>query len=76
MLAPLTSLVGECSHTKATKAKMTKKKHWHWDEVHQTTFDNIQATIARDVALASPDYSKEFEIYTDFLSKHVNNLAR
>jgi hypothetical protein len=25
MLAPLTSLVGECGHTKVTRAKMTKK---------------------------------------------------
>jgi hypothetical protein len=32
-------------------------------------FDNVKATIARDVVLAYPDYSKEFEIYTDALSK-------
>ena len=31
MLAPLTSLVGECGHTKVTTAKKTKKKAWHWD---------------------------------------------
>jgi len=35
MLAPLTSLVEECCHTKVTRAKKTKKKAWHWDEVHQ-----------------------------------------
>jgi hypothetical protein len=35
MLAPLTSLVGECGHTKVTKALMNEKVHWHWDEVHQ-----------------------------------------
>ncbi len=29
MLAPLTSLVGECSHTKSTKAKGIKKVPWH-----------------------------------------------
>jgi hypothetical protein len=35
MLAPLTSLVGECGQTKVSKAKGTKKVPWHWDEVHQ-----------------------------------------
>jgi hypothetical protein len=35
MLAPLTSLFGECGHTKVTKAnKGTTKSAWHWDEVH------------------------------------------
>jgi hypothetical protein len=29
MLAPLTSLVGECDQTKSTKAKGTKKVPWH-----------------------------------------------
>ncbi len=29
MLAPLTSLVGECGQTKATRAKGTKKAPWH-----------------------------------------------
>jgi hypothetical protein len=71
MLAPLTSMVGECGHTKVTRAKNTKKKAWHWDEVHQIVFDNVKATIARDVVLAYPDYSKEFEIYTDALSKQL-----
>ena len=68
MLAPLTCLVGECGHTKVTRAKKTKKRAWHWDEVHQTAFDNIKATIARDLVLAYPDYVHEFEIYTDALS--------
>ncbi len=31
MLAPLTSLVGECGQTKVTRAKGTKKVPWHWD---------------------------------------------
>ena len=35
MLVPLTNLVGECGHTKVTKAKKTKKVPWHWDKVHQ-----------------------------------------
>ncbi len=49
MLPPLTSLVGESGHTKVTRAKKTKKQAWHWDEVLQIEFENVKATIARDV---------------------------
>jgi hypothetical protein len=68
MLAPLTSLVGECGQTKTTKAKGTKKVPWHWDEVHQRAFNHVKATIAKDVVLAYPDFNKVFEIYTDACS--------
>jgi hypothetical protein len=71
MLAPLTSLVGECSQTKSTKAKGTKKVPWHWDKVHQRAFNHVKARIAKDVVLAYPDYSKVFEIYTDASSKQL-----
>ncbi len=71
MLAPLTSLVGECGQTKVTRAKGSKKAPWHWDEVHQRAFDNVKATITREVVLAYPDYSKVFEIYTDASSKQL-----
>ena len=71
MLAPLTSLVGECGHTKVTKALKTKKVPWYWDKVHQKAFNDIKTNIARDVALAYPDYSKEFEIYTDASSRQM-----
>ena len=71
MLAPLTALVGECGHTKVTRANKTKKQAWYWDEVHQIAFDNVKATIAREVVMAYPDYSKEFEIYTDTSSKQL-----
>jgi hypothetical protein len=71
MLAPLTSLVGKCGQTKVTRAKGTKKAPWHWDEVHQRAFDHVKATIAREVVLAYPDYSKVFEIYTDTSSKQL-----
>ncbi len=47
MLAPLTSLVGECSQTKVTRAKGTKKMPWHRDVVHQRAFNHVKATIAR-----------------------------
>ncbi len=33
--------------------------------------DHVKATIARDVALAYPDYSEVFEIYTDASSKQL-----
>jgi hypothetical protein len=71
MLAPLTSLVGECGHTKTTKANGTKKVPWHWDEVHQRAFDHVKAAIAKDVVLAYPDFNKVFEIYTDVPSKKL-----
>ncbi len=71
MLAPLTSLVGECGQTKVTRAKVTKKVPWHWDEVHQRAFNHVRATIAREVVLAYPDYSKVFEIYTNASSKQL-----
>jgi hypothetical protein len=71
MLAPLTSLVGECGQTKTNKAKGTKKVPWHWDEVHQRAFNQVKATIAKDVVLVYPNYSKVFEIYTDASSKQL-----
>ncbi len=71
MLAPLTSLVGECGQTKFTKAKGTKKVPWHWDKVHQRAFVHMKATITKDVVLAYLDYSKVFEIYTDASSTQL-----
>ena len=70
MLAPLTSLVGECGQTKVTKAKGTKKVPWHWDE-DQRAFNHVKATIAKDVVLAYLDYSKVFKIYADASSKQL-----
>ena len=65
MLAPLSNLVGECGHTKVTKAKKTKKVPWHWDKTHQQAFGKVKATIAKDVTLAYPDYTQGFEVNTD-----------
>ena len=47
MLAPLTSLVGECGQTKVTKAKGTKKVPWYWTEVHQKAFDDVKTTMQK-----------------------------
>jgi hypothetical protein len=65
MLAPLTDLVGECGETKATKKNGTKKKPWRWESIHQQAFDIIKATIAKEVVLAYPDFTKPFKIYTN-----------
>ena len=71
LLAPLTDLVGECGHTKVTKKNKTKKKPWHWDEIHQQSFDKIKEIVSRDIILAYPDFSSEFEIYTDSSSRQL-----
>ncbi len=71
MLAPFTLLIEECSQTKSSKAKGTKKVPLHWDKVHQRAFDHVKATIAKDVGLAYPDFSKVFKIYIDASSKQL-----
>ncbi len=35
------------------------------ESIHQQAFDNVKATIAKEVVLAYPDFTKPFEIYTD-----------
>ena len=65
MLATLTDLVGECGYSKADKKRGKPRVPWHWDDKHQEAYDAVKATIAKDVALAYPDFSEEFEIYTD-----------
>jgi len=74
MLAPLTDLVSECGVTKATKKKGTKKKPFYWDDRHQKAFDDVKATLAREVVLAYPDYDQEFEIYTDASSRQLGSV--
>jgi hypothetical protein len=61
-------LVGECGHTKVAKANKTKKVPWHWDEIHQQAFDNMKATIAKDVILACPDYTQSLKSTLTVLS--------
>ena len=69
MLAPLTDLVGACGETKTIKKNKTKKLPWRWVPIHQQAFDNIKATIAKDVVLAYPDFTKPFKMYTDASTK-------
>ncbi len=65
MLAPLTDLVGEFGETKATKKNGNKKKPWKWESIHQQAFDDVKATVANEVVLAYPDFTKPFEMYID-----------
>jgi hypothetical protein len=74
MLAPLTDLVGECGETKITKKNKTKKKPWRWESIHQQAFDNEKATIAKEVVLAYPDFTKPFEIYTDASTMQLGSV--
>jgi hypothetical protein len=71
MLAPLTDLVGECGETEATKKNGTKKKPWRWGSIHQQAFDDVKATITKEVFLAYPDFTKPFKIYTDASTTHL-----
>ena len=56
---------------KLQKQNGTKKVPWHWSAVHQKAFDEVKATIAKDVVLAYPDYGQKFEIYTDACSTQL-----
>ncbi len=67
VLAPLTSLVGECGQAKVAKAKGTPKVPWHWDKAHQRASNHIKATIAKEVVLNYPNYSKVLLIFTQML---------
>ncbi len=71
MLAPLSNLVGECGETKTTRKNKVKNTPWHWDSIHQIAFDNLKATIVKEVVLAYPDFLKPFDIYTDASSKQL-----
>ena len=37
-------------------------------------FNDVKATITKDVVLAYPDFSREFETYTDALSKQLGSV--
>eukprot|EP00804_Cyclotella_cryptica_P020338 CCRYP_014059-RA/>CCRYP_014059-RA protein AED:0.41 eAED:0.41 QI:0/0/0/1/0/0/3/0/264 len=74
MLAPLT-LLESVVIPKSPMPRKPKKRPWYWDEVHQIAFDNVKGAIAKDVVLAYPDFSKEFEIYTDVSSKQLGSVV-
>jgi type VI protein secretion system component Hcp len=74
MLAPLSDLVGECGETKTARKNKVKKQPWHWDLIHQIAFDNVKTTIAKEVVLAYPDFTKPFDIYTDASTKQLGSV--
>jgi hypothetical protein len=74
LLAPLTDLVGECGETKITRKNKTKKKPWRWESIQQQALDNLKATIAKEVVLAYPDFTKPFEIYTDASTMQLGSV--
>jgi len=39
--------------------------------IHQTAFDNVKTTIAKEVVLAYPDFSKPLDIDTDASTKQL-----
>jgi hypothetical protein len=71
MLAPLSDLVGGCGETKTTRKNKVKRRPWHWDSIHQTAFDNVQTTIAKEVVMVYPDFLKPFDIYTGASTKQL-----
>jgi hypothetical protein len=76
MLVPLTDLVGECGETNTTKKNKTKKKPWWCESIHQQALDNLKATIAKEVVLAYPDFTKPFEISSSLGNKTVAGSDR
>jgi hypothetical protein len=67
-------MIGECGETKTTKKNKTKKKPWRWESIHQQAFDNVKATIAKEVVLAYPDFTKPCEIYTDASTMQLGSV--
>jgi hypothetical protein len=58
------------------KQKPPGKTRWKRDlgtgiSIYQTAFDNVKSTIAKEVVLAYPDFSKPFDIYTDASTKQL-----
>jgi hypothetical protein len=74
MLAPLSDLVEECGEKKTNRKN--KVKPCHCDSIHQIAFDNVKSTIAKEVVLAYPDFTKSFDIYTGALTKAQLSLRK
>ena len=44
------------------------------EPIHQKAFDDVKATIAKEVVLAYPDFDKVFEIYTDASTRQLGSV--
>ncbi len=42
--------------------------------IDQIAFDNVKTTIAKEVVLAYPDFTKSFDIYTDASTKQLGSV--
>ncbi len=42
--------------------------------MHQQAFDNVKATITKEVVLAYPDFTKPFEIHTDASTMQLGSV--
>jgi hypothetical protein len=73
MLAPLSDLVGVRRNENHSK-EQGEKQPWHWNSIHQIAFDNVKTTIAKQVVLAYPDFTKRFDIYTDASTKQLGSV--
>jgi hypothetical protein len=59
-------LIPHRSHLSTPLTNLTKKgTKFTWNSDCQVAFDALKTAIAKSVALAYPDFSKPFEIYTD-----------
>eukprot|EP00804_Cyclotella_cryptica_P006839 CCRYP_010953-RA/>CCRYP_010953-RA protein AED:0.44 eAED:0.41 QI:0/0/0/1/0/0/2/0/235 len=74
VLAPLTSLVGGCGHTKVNRANKTRKRPWYWDTVHQKAFDDVKSNC-QGCSLSLSRLFKGIREYTDASSKHLDQLS-
>ncbi len=68
---PLSPISGKVWRNKNHQEKQDQKTPWHWDSIHQIAFDNVKATIIKEVVLAYPDFLKPFEMYTNASTKEL-----
>ena len=54
------------SHCLAPLSSLTSAKvKWKWTQLHQDSFEQMKALMAKETLVTFPDFSKEFEIHTD-----------
>jgi RNase H-like domain found in reverse transcriptase len=54
------------SHCRAPLSSLTSAKvKWKWTQVHQDSFEQMKALMAKETLVTFPDFTKESEIHTD-----------
>jgi RNase H-like domain found in reverse transcriptase len=53
------------SHILAPLTELTGATHFHWDQQHQSAFEQMKKLLAADAMLAYPDHNLPFDIYTN-----------